>query len=53
MEVQIDLALDLLVLEVPLVLREDRLEDHLEDHLGVLWDQAHLVDQLEVQNLRA
>jgi len=43
-EVQIDLALDLLVWEVPLVLKEDR--------LGVLWEH-HLADHREVQNLLA
>ena len=42
MEVQTDLALDLLVLEVPLA--QDQFEVLLEDHL---------VDHLEVQNLLA
>ena len=47
MEVQTDLALDLLVWEVPLVLR-----DRLVDRLGVLWE-VHLVDHSVVQNLLA
>ena len=42
MEVQTDLALDLLVLEVPLA----------QDQFEVLWVD-HLVDHLEVQNLLA
>ena len=42
MEVQTDLALDLLVLEVPLV----------QDQFEVLWED-HLEVHLEVQNLLA